>query len=204
MSRPRGDLFVVSAPSGAGKTTLCRRLISMMPGIEFSVSYTTRAPRAGEADGVDYVFVDEAEFRRMADSGEFAEWAEVHGNLYGTSGRTLKETLAGGSDLLLDIDVQGARQLRERFPGGIYVFVLPPSMDALQERLGGRKTDSPEVVRRRLSRARDEIRDYEHYDYVIVNDDFERALGELEAIVTARRKGSGRVDREWVERNFLR
>lgn len=207
MSRPRGDLFVVSAPSGAGKTTLCRRLLWMVPAIAFSVSYTTRPPRAGEVPGRDYVFVDRDEFRRMADSGEFAEWAEVHGNLYGTSRRTLEEALAGGADILLDIDVQGAKQLRERFSGGIYVFVLPPSMDALQERLGSRKTDSPEVVRRRLAKARDEIRvirDYADYDYVIVNDDFEQALGELEAIVTARRKSSGRVDRDWVESNFLR
>lgn len=204
MSKPRGDLFVVSAPSGAGKTTLCRRLLSMMPGITFSVSYTTRPPRTGEVDGRDYVFVDEAGFRRMAESGEFAEWAEVHGNLYGTSGRMLEEALAEGADILLDIDVQGARQLRERFPEGVFVFVLPPSMDALQERLGGRKTDSPEVVQRRLAKARDEIRDYVNYNYVIVNDDFEQALGELESIVTARRKSSGRVDRDWVEKNFLR
>jgi len=204
MNKPRGDLFVVSAPSGAGKTTLCRRLLSVVQGLKFSVSYTTRPPRPGELDGVDYSFVGEEEFRRMAEAGEFAEWAEVHGNLYGTSRKRIEEALAGGADVLLDIDVQGARQMREHFPGGVYVFVLPPSMGVLGERLGGRKTDPPEAVRRRIERAADEIRDYMRYDYVIVNDVFEDALSELEAIVAARRLGPGRIDREWVEKTFFR
>lgn len=204
MSRPRGDLFVVSAPSGAGKTTLCRRLLSMMPGITFSVSYTTRPPRPGEVNDRDYTFIGEDEFRRMAEAGEFAEWAEVHGNLYGTSRRRLEETLAGGTDILLDIDVQGARQMREQFPGGVYIFVLPPSMEVLQERLGGRQTDRPEVIKKRLATAAGEIRDYTHYNYVIVNNTFEKALRELEAIVTSRRLSSGRIDHDWVKKNFFR
>lgn len=195
---------MVSAPSGAGKTTLCQKLLSMVPDITFSVSYTTRPPRPGEVDGRDYTFVSEDEFRGMADAGEFAEWAEVHGNLYGTSRRRLEETLSDGKDILLDIDVQGARQLRERTQGGVYVFVLPPSLDALRERLGERKTDPPEVIDRRLANAIEEIKDYENYDYVIVNNVFEEALGELEAIVVSRRRSSERVDREWVKRNLLK
>jgi guanylate kinase len=176
----------------------------MLEGITFSVSYTTRAPRPGEVDGKDYFFVEEAEFRRMADAGEFAEWAEVHGNLYGTSKGKLNETLEGGTDILLDIDVQGARQLREAYPDGVFVFVLPPSREVLSERLRGRMSDTPEVIAGRLRKAAEEIRDYVHYNYVIVNDVFEQALRELEAIVVASRLSSSRVGREWVEKNFLK
>ncbi len=204
VNKPKGDLFVVSAPSGAGKTTLCQRLLSMIEGITFSVSYTTRAPRPEEVDGRDYFFVSEDEFRKMADAGEFAEWAQVHGNLYGTSKKRLDEALNGGTDILLDIDVQGARQLKDSYPEGIFIFVLPPSMDILSERLRGRMSDTPEVIAGRLRKAVDEIRDYAQYNYVIVNNIFEQALRELGAIVASRRLSSVRVDREWIEKNFFK
>lgn len=204
MEKHRGDLFVVSAPSGAGKTTLCRKLISILPDITHSVSYTTRAPRPGEVNDRDYSFISETDFRRMADEGQFAEWAEVHGNLYGTSNSRLEDTLEKGTDIILDVDVQGARQLRESFPNGVYVFVLPPSMEALAERLRSRMSDSPGEIKRRLEKAGDEIQDYVYYNYVIVNNIFEEALKELEAVVIARRLDSGRVDPGWVKRNFLK
>lgn len=204
MEKPKGDVFVVSAPSGAGKTTLCQRLLNMIEGITFSVSYTTRVPRPEEVDGTDYFFVSEAEFRKMADAGEFAEWAQVHGNLYGTSKEKLEEALERGTDILLDIDVQGARQLRDSYPEGIFIFVLPPSMDILSERLRGRMSDTPEVIAGRLRKAVDEIRDYGQYNYVIVNNILEQALRELGAIVISRRLSSARVDREWVEKNFFK
>jgi guanylate kinase len=204
VKKPKGELFVVSAPSGAGKTTLCQRLLSIIDGITFSVSYTTRAPRPEEVDGSDYFFVSEAEFRKMTKAGEFAEWAEVHGNLYGTSKKRLDEALDGGTDMLLDIDVQGARQLKDAYPEGIFIFVLPPSMDTLSERLRGRMSDTPEVIAGRLRKAVDEIRDYALYNYVIVNNIFEQALRELGAIVVSRRLSSARVDREWVEKNFFK
>jgi guanylate kinase len=204
VKKPRGNLFVVSAPSGAGKTTLCRRLLSMVEGITFSVSYTTRAPRPDEVEGSDYFFVSEDEFRKMVEAGEFAEWAEVHGNLYGTSKKRLDEALDGGMDILLDIDVQGARQLRDSYPDGVFIFVLPPAMATLSERLRGRMSDTPEVIAGRLRKAVDEIRDYVNYNYVIVNNIFEQALRELEAVVVSRRLSSARVDSEWVEKNFLK
>jgi guanylate kinase len=204
VKKPRGNLFVVSAPSGAGKTTLCRRLLSMVEGITFSVSYTTRAPRPDEVEGSDYFFVSEDEFRKMVEAGEFAEWAEVHGNLYGTSKKRLDEALDGGMDILLDIDVQGARQLRDSYPDGVFIFVLPPAMATLSERLRGRMSDTPEVIAGRLRKAVDEIRDYANYNYVIVNNIFEQALRELEAVVVSRRLSSARVDSEWVEKNFLK
>jgi len=199
----RGSVFVVSAPSGAGKTTLCQRLTADLRDIRHSVSYTTRKPRPNEVNDRDYSFVSEEDFRRMAAAGEFAEWAEVHGNLYGTSVKRVEEMLEGGVDAILDVDTRGAAQLRKVYRDGVFVFILPPSMRALRERLTARMSDSAEEIERRLKRARDEIRDYRSYDYVIVNDVFEAALRELEAIVTAKRLESGSVDPEWVDENFL-
>ncbi|GAB4390432.1 MAG: guanylate kinase [Thermodesulfovibrionales bacterium] len=194
---------MVSAPSGAGKTTLCQRLTADLRDIRHSVSYTTRKPRPNEVNDRDYSFVSEEDFRRMAAAGEFAEWAEVHGNLYGTSVKRVEEMLEGGVDAILDVDTRGAAQLRKVYRDGVFVFILPPSMRALRERLTARMSDSAEEIERRLKRARDEIRDYRSYDYVIVNDVFEAALRELEAIVTAKRLESGSVDPEWVDENFL-
>jgi guanylate kinase len=204
LRRNRGNLFVVSAPSGAGKTTLCQRLGTTLPGIRHSVSYTTRRPRPSEVDGRDYTFVDEAEFRRMAGAGEFAEWAEVHGNLYGTSKRRIEEMLEGGTDVILDIDTQGARKMRDLYRYGVYIFILPPSMKELRERLQGRMSDTEGEIESRLRRARQEIADYKNYDYVIVNEVFEEALGELRAIVVAKRVCTENIKPSWVEDRFLK
>lgn len=204
MRRNRGNLFVVSAPSGAGKTTLCQRLGSVLPGIRHSVSYTTRKPRPSEVNDRDYTFVQEAEFRRMMEAGEFAEWAEVHGNLYGTSKKRIDELREGGTDVILDIDTQGARKIRDVYRDGVYVFILPPSMKALRERLQARMSDTVGEIEKRLRRARDEIADYRNYDYVIVNSVFEEALGELEAIVRAKRARTENIEQSWVEDRFLK
>jgi guanylate kinase len=195
---------VVSAPSGAGKTTLCRRLVEKMPGLEFSVSYTTRPPRPGEVNDRDYTFVGRDEFMEMVRRGEFAEWAEVHGNFYGTSRGRLREMLDRGVDVMMDIDVQGAGQIREAFADGVFIFVLPPSWNALVERLDTRKTDPPDVVKGRLSNAVEEIREYSRYNYVIVNDMLDEALRELEAVVISEGLLTGKMDPSWVEDNFFR
>lgn len=188
-----GVIFIISAPSGAGKTTLCKEIIDIFPTLRHSVSYTTRAPRAGEIHGKDYYFVSLDEFRRMVAAGEFAEWAEVHGNCYGTAIRTLEECRTSGVDIILDIDIQGARQLKERYHGGVYIFILPPSYEELRRRLNGRSSDSDEVINRRIGAAAGEIRESRWYDYIIVNDQFPRAVEELKSIVTAERCRAFRV-----------
>ncbi len=198
----RGSVFIVSAPSGAGKTSLCKRLTSAIPGIVHSISYTTRQARAGEVEGRDYFFVDEARFMEMVREGEFLEWAEVHGNLYGTSRTRLLETIEDGTDVILDIDVQGADQIRRKGIEATFIFVLPPSLGVLRERLSSRRTDSEEVILRRLAKAREEISVYRLYDYVIVNDDFDAALKELGAVVLARRSHISRVDHDWIAKTF--
>nr|WP_276599684.1 guanylate kinase [Nannocystis sp. SCPEA4] len=182
----KGLLLVVSSPSGAGKTTLCRRLREEFPQIRFSVSYTTRPPRPGEVHGREYFFVDRDDFTAMVARDEFAEYALVHGNNYGTSAALVRDALASGTDLLFDIDFQGGRQLRRSFPHDVVlVFILPPSLGELQRRLEARNTDAPEVIERRLRVARDELSHYGEYDYVIVNDDLDRAYAALRAIYIA-------------------
>jgi len=183
----RGILMVVSSPSGAGKTTLAH-LLAQNERLEFSVSYTTRAPRAGERDGVDYKFVTEDEFSSMVDRGEFAEWAKVHGARYGTGVHTVNRALDEGKDYLFDIDWQGGAQLRRQWPEeSVLVFILPPSMAELERRLRRRATDSHEAIERRLAMARGELEHYGEYDYLIVNDNFETALKELTSIYIAAR-----------------
>jgi guanylate kinase len=180
-----GKLYVVAAPSGAGKTTLVRLLLDSEPSVHLSVSFTTRGPRPGELDGREYHFVDVATFRAMLARGDFLEWAEVHGNFYGTSGAWIADQLNAGHDVLLEIDWQGAQQVRAAFPDAIGVFILPPSMEELTRRLTGRGTDSAEVIERRLAAAQAEMRHVGEFDYVIINDSLEQALDDLRAIVHA-------------------
>ncbi len=186
-STRRGVLFIVSAPSGTGKTTLVERLVGLTPGVEISRSFTSRAARAGEADGVDYHFVSRGRFDAMREGGEFLEWAEIFGNLYGTCAALTERHLAAGTDLVLVIDVQGARKLRERGVHATTVFVLPPSFDVLERRLRGRSKDSEAQIQRRLEVAREEVHAFEEYDYVVVNDDLDGAVARLRAIVLAER-----------------
>lgn len=190
----RGLLLVVSSPSGAGKTTLCHRLIDEFPNVVFSVSYTTRPKRRGEEDGVDYHFVDDATFQKMVADGEFAEWAEVHGHRYGTTVQTVRQALEGGKHVLFDIDYQGGRQIKAKFENeAVLVFVLPPSLEELERRLRQRATDSPEVIERRLRKAHDELKQYGLYQYLIVNDDLLRAYDRLRAIYLAEQCGIDRM-----------
>ena len=185
----RGTLFVVSAPSGAGKTTLCREIRLRLPDLAYSVSVTTRAPRPGEVDGTDFRFVPETEFRAMLARNEFAEWATVHGNLYGTRARALEDALGAGRDVLLDIDTQGAAQLRARYTAAdaVLIFVVAPSVKELEQRLRERRSDQDADIARRLRRAREEIALWRQYDYLIVNRDVKEALDQLESIILAER-----------------
>jgi guanylate kinase len=192
IQRP-GLLLVVSSPSGAGKTTLCHRMLSEFPQLVFSVSYTTRPRRKSEEDGVDYHFVDEARFEEMVQRGEFAEWAEVHSHRYGTTTSTVREVLEGGKDVLFDIDYQGGRQIKARFGReAILVFILPPSLEELERRLRSRATDDSDVIERRLAKAKEELEHYALYDYLIVNDKLGEAYEALRSIYFA---AANRVDR---------
>jgi guanylate kinase len=182
-----GRLVVISGPSGVGKDTVLRELFRIAPSMHYSVSYTTRAPRVGELDGVSYSFVDEDGFQRLAGRGEFLEWANVHGNLYGTSLQRVREALARGEDIVLKIDVQGAAQVREKAPEALLIFLLPPSEEALQRRLTERGTDDPASLERRRQDAVRELAEAAHYDHRVVNDDVGRAAREILAIVDATR-----------------
>lgn len=176
---------ILSAPSGGGKTTIARRLLRDRPDLGYSVSATTRAPRAGEVDGRDYHFMSRDAFEAARGRGEFAEWAPVHGNYYGTLRRAVQEVLDGGRHVLMDIDVQGAVQFHRAFPQSVLVFVLPPSAEVLMERLGGRGTEDPKTLALRLRNARDELAAVDGYQYVVVNDDLDRAVAQVSAIIDA-------------------
>jgi guanylate kinase len=182
-----GSLFIVAAPSGAGKTTLVRKLLVQDAAVQLSVSYTTRAPRAGEQSGREYHFVDVSEFRAMRERGDFLEWAEVHGNFYGTSRVWLREQMESGRDVLLEIDWQGAQQVRKQFPEAVGIFILPPSLAELEKRLRGRGTDSEDVISRRLTAAVGEMRHVDEFDFAIINNDLDEALSDLAAAVRAAR-----------------
>jgi guanylate kinase len=182
-----GNLFVVSAPSGAGKTTLVRLLLEQDTAVKLSVSSTTRAPRTGEVDGVAYHFIDISTFATMRNRGDFLEWAEVHGNFYGTSKVWIDEQLAAGRDVLLEIDWQGAQQVRHLFPAAVGIFILPPSLDELERRLRGRGTDAEDVIQRRVAAAHGEMRHVGEFDFVIINNDLQEALKDLLAAVRASR-----------------
>jgi guanylate kinase len=186
---------VVSAPSGAGKTTILSRVLRELPGIRFSVSHTTRPPRPGEAGGVDYHFVDEAEFARLEQQGTFLESASVYGHRYGTSRREHELAQQEGVDLLLDLDVQGAAQVRAKIPDAVSIFILPPSYQDLEQRLRGRRQDGEESIKRRLREAGQELGHYGAYDYALVNDDLDRSVEELISVIrAARSRVSRRAD----------
>jgi len=188
-----GCLFIVSAPSGAGKSTLCNAVRLQLKDLAYSVSYTTRAPRRGEKNGVDYHFISRQDFREGIVNGSWAEWAEVHGNYYGSSAVWIGQTLRQGTDILMDIDLQGARQMVRRFPRAVTIFILPPSMDELARRLTGRGTESPETIALRLANAREEIAQRGFCRHELVNDDLNRTTRELIALIESYRKGrSGR------------
>ncbi|KJV32576.1 guanylate kinase [Aquitalea magnusonii] len=187
MTKAVGNIYIVVAPSGAGKTSLVSALLQAEPAVELSISYTTRAARTGEVDGQHYHFVDHATFQSMIAAGDFLEYAEVYGNFYGTSVRWLQSRLEEGRDILLEIDWQGAEQVRKVFPEALGIFILPPSIEELERRLRGRGTDTEEVILRRLASARSEIDKVAEYDYIVVNDDFERARLDLISIFRARR-----------------
>jgi len=189
-------VFIISAPSGSGKTTLVDRLLEEDANVLFSVSYTTRAPREEGEAGRKYVFVTRAEFEERARRGEFIEHAEVHGNLYGTHRGVLEQAEVEGKDVVLDIDVQGARQLRDIFPGAVSIFILAPSREELAKRLRARSQDTEEVIERRLANAAGEIRDFRLYDYIVINDDLERAYRRLRAIVEAERSSLNNTEVE--------
>lgn len=188
----RGHLYVIAAPSGAGKTSLLRAVMARRPGLSFSVSCTTRKPRPGEVDGKDYHFVGRPEFERLVAAGEFIEHANVFGNLYGTRRSVVDAALAEGRDLIMEIDWQGARQVRERLPEAVQIFILPPSRAELEKRLRGRGSDSAEVIARRLEESALEMSHWAEYDHVIVNRDFEAAVADLEAIFDGRGEASRR------------
>ena len=183
----QGNLFVVAAPSGAGKSSLVNALLAREPGIVLSISFTSRAPRPGESHGQHYHFVGEAEFRRMIEAGDFFEHALVHGDYKGTARQSVEPLLAAGKDVLLEIDYQGARQVRQKCPGCLSIFILPPSRAELEQRLRKRAQDSEETIGRRLSDSRQEIAHAHEFDFIVINDRFDRALDDLEAIVRARR-----------------
>jgi guanylate kinase len=191
-SREKGVLFVVSAPSGAGKTTIVRRVISQLAGVSLSISCTTRAPRPGEQEGVDYAFITRAEFDAMKQEGRFIEWAQVHGDLYGTPRANL-ERLSEGVDVVLEIDTQGARRIREVVSDAVLIFILPPSLEVLQERLRSRGGDAEEAIAARLQYAQKELDQTARYDYIVVNDKIEEATQEVASIIIAERCKAVRV-----------
>ncbi len=203
VKRRQGILFVVSAPSGAGKTSLCQALVSQLPDMHYSVSCTTRKPLPAEIADRHYHFVDEAAFRDMIKEGAFLEWAEVYGHLYGTPRAPIKEWISQGSDALLDIDTQGALQIRRLEPDAVSIYILPPSLEVLRRRLEDRKGDAPDEIARRLKKARDEVKHYRDYSYVIINDDFKFAVRQLEAIVLAERSRTALLDLTAVEQALM-
>jgi len=194
MTPARGSLFVVSAPSGAGKTTLIRQALPDLGPVQFSVSATTRAKRPGEQEGVDYFFVTRDAFDAMAARGEFLEWARVHENSYGTPAAPVRTALESGADVMLDIDVQGAAQVRARMPESVQILVVPPSFEVLRRRLEGRGQDDPANVAVRLRNAKTELARFREYDYVIINDDLREAVDNLKGIIRARRIAVVRLD----------
>jgi guanylate kinase len=199
----RGLLYIVSAPSGTGKTTLCKQIVQTVPNLWHSVSCTTRQPRPGEEHGREYFFVDDRTFQDMIERHEFVEWARVYGHWYGTPRKAIADKLDQGIDVLLEIDTQGATQIKKKFQDGIYIYILPPSLRALKIRLQMRAGDSEEEIVRRLKKAREEVWSYREYYYIVRNDDLKQSLKELESIVIAERIKTKRLDIGWLESNFI-
>ncbi|MDY6853353.1 MAG: guanylate kinase [Thermodesulfobacteriota bacterium] len=188
-----GLIFIISAPSGAGKTSLCKEVARVFPDLWHSVSYTTRSPRLGENDGYDYYFVSEGKFKEMVDARKFAEWSEIYGDRYGTPVDALKKYKSNGIDIILDIDGKGATQLRGSYPKCIYIFILPPSWEDLKKRLRARMTNTEEEIKERLKSTKEELQYVVDYDYIVVNNDFETAVSQLVSIITAERCRKERV-----------
>jgi guanylate kinase len=199
----RGILFIISAPSGTGKTTLCKQLTVNLPGLWHSISYTTRKPRPGEEHGRDYYFTEEQAFREMVERNEFVEWAHVYGHLYGTPRKSLTEQIDQGNDVLLEIDVQGATQVRKRFEDSVSIFILPPSMTVLRSRLQTRASDTPEEIQRRLHKVKEEVWSYREYAYIVQNKDLAQSLRDLESIFWSERLKTKRLNMAWLENNFI-
>jgi guanylate kinase len=199
----RGILFIISAPSGTGKTTLCKQLATNLPGLWHSISYTTRKPRPGEKHGQDYYFIGEQTFREMVDRNEFVEWAHVYGHLYGTPWKSLTEKIDQGIDVLLEIDVQGALQVKKRFEDSVSIFILPPSMTVLRARLQTRASDTQEEIQRRLHKVKEEVWSYREYAYIVRNEDLGRSLHDLESIFWSERLKTKRLNMTWIENNFI-
>jgi len=182
-----GQLFVISAPSGAGKSTVAMAVRQRIPGLGYSISHTTRKPRGDERNGVNYHFVDDRTFTKMIDEGAFVEWAKVYDNFYGTSSSNLQDQTASGLDVLMDVDIQGGRNIKDRFPDSVLIFLLPPSLEELERRLRERGTDNEPVIRARMKSAADDIKNCTWYDYIIVNDKLEQAIDETQSIIISKR-----------------
>ena len=196
-----GQFFVFSAPSGTGKSTIAEALMDRFDSLAYSISHTSRPPRGTEQDGIDYHFVTESTFREMIERNAFLEWAEVHGHLYGTAFDAVKAQMSAGSDILMDVDVQGGRNVKKQFPESILIFLLPPSFEILQKRLTARGTDTPAVIEKRMAQASEEIKHCSWYDYIVINDDLEKAVFEAQSIIVSGRcRRACRMD--WVLAHF--
>lgn len=199
----RGILYIISAPSGAGKTTLCKQIVASVSGLWHSVSFTTRKPRPGEEHGREYFFIEEKAFHDMVARNEFLEYAHVYSNWYGTPLKPLMEKMEQGIDVVLEIDVQGALQIKKKFGDAVYIFILPPSMDILRARLQGRGSDSQEEIVRRLRKVKEEVWCFREYYYIVRNDDLTQSLRELQSIFVAERLKTKRMDMHWLEQSFI-
>ena len=199
----RGILFIISAPSGTGKTTLCKQIVTSVPGLWHSVSYTTRKPRPGEESGREYFFSGEKQFQEMVARNEFMEYAHIYGNWYGTPRKALMDNMEKGIDVLLEVDVQGALQIKKKFEDAVYIFLLPPSLDVLRIRLQQRASDSQEETHRRLQKVKEEVWSFREYYYIVRNDDLAQSLNELQSIFIAERLKTKRLDMNWLEQNFI-
>ncbi|RLE11175.1 guanylate kinase [Candidatus Aerophobetes bacterium] len=196
LKKAKGLIVVISAPAGAGKTTLCKRLLQISSSFISSVSFTTRPPRKNEIEGVDYYFVSREEFEKLIEKETFLEWAQVHGHLYGTSADFLKKNIEAGKDVVLEVDVKGGKKIKEKYPNSILIFILPPSWEELERRLKGRATEDEKSIKERLSNAKKEIKFLPYYDYFIVNDDINVAVRELVAIIEAERCRISRIPQQ--------